>query len=103
MSEKRYLTQFGKVIDVKTGDILDVYLTSNLLNAQSAEIAELRETVEVFKQWAKSLPGVVEMEQRVKAETGHDIHAHDPRSSYMFACRRLKALGVEVPDAAKGG
>lgn len=65
------------------------------LNTQSTEIAGLRETVE----------GLREHYSPDEIQTRRDLAAdRNVPAAIRERCRQfLKALGVEVPDAAKGG
>lgn len=94
MGEKREFICRGGVIYYGSYGYHSMASACLKLNSQSSEIAGLRETVEVLTDWIKSTNRV-----------DHEMDIPNvclTQSRVALAKRRLKALGVEVPDAAKG-
>ena len=83
MGEKRYSVQSGYVVDLVTGNLLNCHDTRNLLNTQSAEIAELKEIVKKFAP-------IYSFKDMVSRR-----NCYDP-DSIKKAQRILELLGVET-------
>ena len=65
-----------------------------LVDLQSAIrlLAHVTQQRDEMREWVKANPQLIEIERAVKEQTGHDINAFKPGSSYLLACSRVGAL-----------